>query len=414
MVNLVGNAVKFTAAGEVTVEVGRGEVTGGRFLLHLTVADTGIGIPEDKQKIIFEAFGQADGSTTRNFGGTGLGLTISQCLARAMGGGIRVTSEPGKGSMFELTASVGSVVEIAEEAGETCQVPLAEASVLVVDDNLTNRRILAEMLRGWKMRPELADSGRQAMSMIRLRMESGQPYDIVLTDLHMPEMDGFELVEALRSCSACTRQVLMLTSGERPGDLAHSRELGIAAYLTKPVRRADLRAAICAAIVERRQFDGTIAHSPKPVVSKRSDPDREAIASLRILLAEDNKVNQLVAKGILKRAGHTVEVANNGAEVQPLLDACPFDVVLMDIQMPGMDGFEATALVRERERKTGAHLPIIAMTAHAMSGYKERCLAAGMDGYVTKPVSADLLLKALAESRKLHRQPVDVAEVVLG
>ncbi|MGA2597223.1 MAG: response regulator [Bryobacteraceae bacterium] len=403
LMNLVGNAIKFTAAGEVTVEVTREDQGEDRLFLHFAVQDTGIGIAADKQQLIFEAFAQEDGSTTRNFGGTGLGLTISERLAKAMGGSIRVESEPGKGSRFHFTVSVGAVTETVEECEQQANVSLEDVSVLVVDDNPTNRRILDELLRRWGMRPETAASAREALDLLRLRMGRGAPFDIVLTDLHMPEMDGFALVEELRRSSTGTRQVLMLTSGEHRGDLARSQELGIAAYLTKPVRREELRHAISSAILAGNQ-DGGRAKAKEPARPKPAPVNSAAASngggsSLRILLAEDNKINQLVACGILKQAGHIVEVANNGAEVEPLLAARPFDVVLMDIQMPLMDGFEATAAIREKEKLTGAHLPIIAMTAHALAGYKEKCLAAGMDGYVTKPVRQDLLLKALAESQ---------------
>jgi two-component system sensor histidine kinase/response regulator len=404
LMNLVGNAIKFTASGEVTVEVSREVQDEDRLYLHFAVRDTGIGIALDKQQLIFEAFAQEDGSTTRNFGGTGLGLTISERLAKAMGGSIQVESEPGKGSRFQFTVSVGAVTETVEECEQQANVSLEDISVLVVDDNPTNRRILDELLRRWGMRPETAASARAALGLLRLRMDRGTPFDIVLTDLHMPEMDGFALVEELRRSTTGTKQVLMLTSGEHRGDLARSQELGIAAYLTKPVRREELRHAISAAILAGQQ-DGALTKAkelprPRPARQNASTASSTSGSSLRILLAEDNRINQLVACGILKQAGHIVEVANNGAEVAPLLAAQPFDVVLMDIQMPLMDGFQATAAIRESEKQTGAHLPIIAMTAHALAGYKEKCLAAGMDGYVTKPVRQDLLLQALAVFQK--------------
>ena len=403
LTNLVGNAIKFTATGEVTVDVSRGEQQGDRLFLHFVVEDTGIGIPPDKQKLIFQAFSQADGSTTRNFGGTGLGLTISERLAKAMGGGIELESEPGKGSRFKFTASVGVVAETLEECLQQDNVPLEGLSVLVVDDNLTNRRILEEVLRAWGMRPEMASSAREALDLIRVHNTSNvQPFDIVLTDIHMPEMDGFELAEQLRRNGSGAKHVLMLTSGEHRGDLARARELGIAAYLTKPVRRSELRAAISSAL-GRGQSAGHAAKPDERTGSKQADPvlpalkDETEDRKLHILLAEDDRVNQLVACGILQKAGHTVEVANNGAEVGPLLAVQAFDLVLMDIQMPVMDGFQATAAIREAERHTGCHMPVIAMTAHALAGYKEKCLEAGMDGYVTKPVRAALLLQAVAE-----------------
>jgi signal transduction histidine kinase/DNA-binding response OmpR family regulator len=400
LVNLVGNAVKFTAAGEVAVEVSREEGEADRFYLRFSVKDTGIGIPTEKQKMIFEAFAQGDGSTTRTFGGTGLGLTISERLAKAMGGEIQVESQPGRGSTFEFTVPVGAASDTGDECHQTIAVSLEGVSVLVVDDNSTNRRILEEQLRGWKMLPESAAGAREALGLIRLRIDRGDPYEVVLTDLHMPEMDGFGLVEELRKTSVAARPILMLTSGEHQEDRARSRELGIAAYLTKPVGRCDLRAAVAAAIAE-----GNRAAASEPSPQAEREPDRAQPArrfgaagrSLHILLAEDNEINQLVACGILEQWGHKVEVARNGAEVMPLLSAHPVDIVLMDVQMPEMDGFQATAAIREMEKQTGSHLPVIAMTAHALVGYKEICLAAGMDGYVTKPIRPDLLMQALAE-----------------
>jgi signal transduction histidine kinase/DNA-binding response OmpR family regulator/HPt (histidine-containing phosphotransfer) domain-containing protein len=396
LVNLVGNAIKFTAAGEVTVEVSREDQAGDRMYLHFAVQDTGIGIPPDKQQLIFEAFAQADGSTTRTFGGTGLGLTISERLAKAMGGRIEVSSEPGKGSRFEFTVSAGVVSETVEEKINPCQVSLQDRLVLVVDDNLTNRRILSELLIGWGMRPEAASSAREALELIQRQTDRGQPFELVLTDLHMPEMDGFQLAEEMRRNDAAgVQHVLMLTSGEHRGDLARSKELGIAAYLTKPVRRGELRSAVCAALAKRSADRAKSPEAGPPPAARvvESKPGR----SLHILLAEDNEVNQLVACGILEQAGHSVIVAHNGSEVLPLLAAHSFDLVLMDIQMPVMDGFQATAAIREMESQVGGHMPVIAMTAHALAGYKEKCLAAGMDGYVTKPIRHDLLMKALAE-----------------
>jgi signal transduction histidine kinase/CheY-like chemotaxis protein len=399
LTNLLNNAIKFTGAGEVTLEVSNLEVKheegqNGRHCLHFVVRDTGIGIPLDKQQMIFEAFTQADGSTTRKFGGTGLGLTISDHLARAMDGRIWVESEPGKGSRFHFTTPAGSVPEPNEEQAAAGSISLEGLSALVVDDNPTNRRILEAQLHSWGMLPETAASGRQAIEAIRLRTDRGSPFHVVLTDLHMPEMDGFELVRQLRGSQGTANRgvtvVLMLTSGEHRGDLARARELGIAACLTKPVRRSELRAAVSGAVSERKYANGRAAPTPPAV---RASVGR----SLHILLAEDNRVNQLLVCAILRRAGHTVDVAQGGAEVSPMLAGKSFDLVLMDIQMPGMDGFEATAAIREAEKHTGAHIPVIAMTAHAMGGYREICLAAGMDGYVMKPIDRNLLLQAVAE-----------------
>jgi signal transduction histidine kinase/DNA-binding response OmpR family regulator len=421
LVNLTGNAVKFTSAGEVSVEVTsevpREAEKRDCLLLHFAVRDTGIGIPPEKQKIIFEAFAQVDGSTTRHFGGTGLGLTISDRLAKAMGGGIQVESEPGKGSCFRFTVCVANCPQTDDECDQHRSVSLENASVLIVDDNSTNRRILEAQLSSWGMRPETAAGAREALDRIQVRRKSGMPFDIVLTDLHMPEIDGFGLVEELRRSAAGTRQVLMLTSGEHRGDLARSRDLGIAAYLTKPVRRCELRAAVTAALLGKEVGKEAAGYAESKVEAVAKKPTEPASApargsrSLRIVLAEDNEINQMVACGILEQAGHTVKVACNGAEVEPLLATGPFDVVLMDIQMPGMDGFQATAAIREKEKYTGDHLPVIAMTAHALEGYREKCLAAGMDGYITKPIRPEILLGALAEiQEKPPRDPVSHAQ----
>ena len=398
LVNLLGNAIRFTATGEVTLEVSREQQDDEHQILRFVVQDTGIGIPADKQAMIFEAFAQADGSTTRKFGGTGLGLAISERLARAMGGRIRVESEPGKGSRFHFTASVGIVRKTLKECAPSGGVSLEGVSAIVVDDNPTNLRILGALMRRWGMRPEMATSARCALELIRLRMDQGNPFEMVLTDLHMPETDGFGLVEQLRADPARIDQpvVLMVTSGEHQGDLSRSRELGIACYLTKPVRRSELHAAASMALFDRGNYAGERAKSEASCRPRALRQEiRPSSRSLHILLAEDNKVNQLVACGILERAGHTVEVVQDGTEVSPMLAAKAFDVVLMDVQMPEMDGFQATSAIREREKSTGAHLPVIAMTAHALAGDKERCLAAGMDDYVSKPVSPEALNEAL-------------------
>ena len=394
LTNLLGNAIKFTATGEVALEVSHAQTGTDRVNLHFVVRDTGIGIAADKLSLIFEAFSQADGSTTREFGGTGLGLAISERLVKAMGGKIWVESEPGRGSEFHFTICQGIAADVVLRPSPVTS--LAGVSALVVDDNSTNRRILEEMLRGWGMIPDSASSAAQAMALIRAR-NGGEPFQIVMTDLHMPGTDGFGLVEMMRGNPALNGQpvVLMVTSGEHGGDLARSRELGIAAYLTKPVRRSELRAAISAAIAKGEQVAGTVV---APV--HRSDPTPGG-RCLRILLAEDNAVNRRVACGILEKAGHTVEVARDGRQALQILAAGSFDVILMDVQMPVLDGMETTAAIRTLERGTGTHVPIIAMTAHAMSGYEQRCLDAGMDGYISKPVRQDVLLETL---RKLPAQ----------
>jgi signal transduction histidine kinase/CheY-like chemotaxis protein len=394
VVNLLGNAIKFTQHGEVELEVKLESRHADQMQLHFTVRDTGIGIPLEKQQLIFEAFSQADGSTTRKYGGTGLGLTISALLVKAMQGRIWVESAPGKGSSFHFTAmfGVGNVLEpdLAEDDTQ-----LAGVAVLVVDDNVTNRRILTETMWGWRMRPTAAASAEEALSQMRSAAERGHPFHLVLTDLHMPGMDGFQLAEQIKhSRSLAEAVILMLTSGEQQGDLARCRELGISIYLTKPVRHAELRAAILRALSGQA---GMIAAATGASLSrKQSLRKTDATAAMHILLAEDNLVNQRVAVSILEKAGHRVIVANNGRQALDRWSEQAFDLILMDVQMPEIDGLEATAMIRKREESTAEHMPIIALTAHAMKGDQERCLAAGMDAYLSKPIDARQLIELVS------------------
>jgi len=406
MVNLMGNAVKFTQQGEVELEVTLQSQTADRLFLQFLVRDTGIGIPQDKQKMIFDAFSQADGSTTRKFGGTGLGLTISGRLVEAMGGRIWVESTPAKGSCFHFTADLGVSSETRQLAKLAEAIPLAGIRVVVVDDNLTNRRILSDMLWGWGMLPAPAASGPEALAHLRRGLQRGQPYSLVLTDVHMPEMDGFELVKRIHETPELTQPViLMLTSGDRGDDIARCRKLGISSYLTKPVRRAELRTSIVAALAREAPRRDPAA---RPVDATSDGLLKDRCVSCRILLTEDNVVNQRVALRILEKAGHIVAVAENGKAALRMLGEQTFDVILMDVQMPEMGGFEATALIREKEDGTGRHIPIIAMTAHAMAGDRERCLDAGMDDYLAKPVAASSLLDMVAQ----HSPKLSPAEVV--
>jgi len=427
LVNLLGNAIKFTAAGEVAVHV-KPDIEGVKpsleashpLRLHFTVSDTGIGIPLEKQAVIFEAFGQADTSTTRKFGGTGLGLAISQRLVKAMDGKIWVDSEPEKGSHFHFTVALQSAPpELAQSLirdPRSDNGSLAGLSALIVDDNATNRRILQDLLLTWGMRPEAVDTAGAAIKLMQSRAARGDFYNVVLTDLHMPETDGFDLVEQMRRDQMGTDRnvVLMLTSSEHLGDIARSRHLGIAAYLTKPIRRAELQAAIRKALARTGGLGSPEPPPSAPPARVPSEPPpvstpRPAANPLKILLVEDNPVNERVACAILRGIGHLVEVARDGSQVLPLLDSQPFDLILMDIQMPKMDGFEVTACIRQAEQRTGAHIPIIAMTAHAMDGYKERCLAGGMDGYLTKPIRRDLLLAALEFCQSIPNKPAPVS-----
>ncbi len=391
LVNLIGNAIKFTHSGEVVVRVRAEERNGEKALLNFTVSDTGVGISRDLQAKIFEAFSQADSSTTRRYGGTGLGLTISARLVEMMEGKIWVESEEGSGSQFHFTARLQALAGD-DGFGVTKEAALQGLAVLVVDDNRTNRRILESVLQGWLMKPALAESAAAALAAIERGKREGTIFSLILADVHMPEMDGFTLVEELRrDPSLDGTAVVMLTSGGQRGDGARCASLRIAGYLTKPVGQAELKETIL-------QVLGAPAKAAHPVVTRHSlreaGPGR---MPLHILLTEDNTVNQQVAKRLLEKRGHGVRVAENGRQALEFLEKERFDLVLMDVQMPKMDGFEATAAIRRKERQTGGHIPIIAMTAHAMSGDEERCLQAGMDAYLTKPLKVESLLQLVQE-----------------
>jgi PAS domain S-box-containing protein len=393
LVNLLGNAIKFTEQGEIVLRV-TGEADAGQddVVLHFSVSDTGVGIPLSRQKSIFEAFTQADGSTTRTYGGTGLGLTISSQLAQLMGGHLWLESEPGRGSTFHFTTRFSPVKNPATPVAVPHANDLLGLPVLVVEDNATNRRLLEQILIGFCMQPTLTASVAEALTALRLAKESGSAFPLVLTDSKMPEADGFLLAEVVKNDSPVSGPTLvMLTSAGQPGDAARCRELGVAAYLPKPIKRSELHGAILLAL-------GMRAATPdRPELITRHVL-REVRQTGRILLVEDNKVNQLVAKRLLEKRGHTVIVANNGREALSILDdaAYPkFDCVLMDIQMPEMGGLECTAMIRAKERTTAFHLPIIAMTAHAIQGYEARCLEAGMDAYVPKPLDPDRFLQII-------------------
>ncbi|HLG97564.1 MAG TPA: response regulator [Bryobacteraceae bacterium] len=392
IVNLIGNAVKFTDRGEVELKVSVEGDGGQECTLKFEIRDTGIGIPADKQQIIFEAFSQVDGSMARRFGGTGLGLTISTQLARLMRGRIWVESEVGVGSRFFFTVQIQRVEAMPAQAPADTGA-LTGASVLVVDDNSTNRRILENMLRRWGAQPVLASSAVEALALLEEGQRGHHSFELILTDLNMPGMDGLTLVERIRSLPGRVEPVvIMLTSSDRRGDAARSRSLGIADYLVKPVRPTELRAAMLRALRA-----GETEQQQPPVLSQPSN--ERARSSLRILLAEDNAINQLLAVRLLEHRGCEVRIANNGQEALALLETERFDAILMDGQMPFMTGFEATEQIRKRERRSGGHIPIIAMTAHAMQGDRERCLACGMDAYLAKPVNAKELYDILEKLR---------------
>ncbi|HET7150412.1 MAG TPA: response regulator [Candidatus Acidoferrum sp.] len=381
--NLVGNAIKFTHDGEVGLQVEVAERDGGDRNLHFTVSDTGIGIPPEKHALIFDPFAQADTSTTRKYGGTGLGLSISARLVHLMGGKIWLESEVGKGSRFHFTARLGLVdsKEIAVGAAAPPEL-LHGVKVLVVDDNRTNRRILDGMLKRWEMKPTSADGGEPALEELLAGKKAGEPYGLILLDMHMPNMDGFQFVERIRERpELSTATIMMLTSAGHRGDAERCKALGISAYLLKPIRQSELREAI-ARVLGAKEQEGAIPLITRYSLYDARDPERV----LHVLLVEDNPVNQRLATRMLEKRGHRVVLAGNGREALGALGKGSFDLVLMDVQMPEMDGFQATGVIREKEKSTGAHLPVIALTAHAIKGDRERCLAAGMDGYLTKPI----------------------------
>ncbi len=383
LVNLIGNALKFTERGEVNLRIQRGEAG----YLHFSVQDTGMGIPREEQSHIFEPFTQVDGSTARRFGGTGLGLAISRQLVEMMQGRIWVESEPGHGSTFHFTARFGAS-HAAPGREPLDKGRLNGMQVLVVDDNFTNRRHLNRLLTRWGMKPTLAASASEAFTALSGALEARQPFPLALVDVNMPEVDGFQIAEQIRKTPGISRTVvLMLTSSGKRGDGARCREMGLDGYLTKPVYEDELLDAILHA-------GGTIEPGAGPELVTRHSL-REG-KTLRILLAEDNAVNQAVASRLLQKQGHDVVTAVNGREALERLETEAFDLVLMDVQMPEIDGFQATAAIRSKEEASGGHLPIVAMTAHAMQGDRERCLAAGMDAYVSKPINARTLFAVVA------------------
>jgi two-component system, sensor histidine kinase and response regulator len=389
VVNLVGNAIKFTERGEVVLRVRAESQYNGNAQLRFSVTDTGIGIPSEKQAVIFEAFSQADSSTTRRYGGTGLGLAISAQLVDMMGGRISVESRPGEGSTFNFTARF----EVQQHGMEKPPAPwrtLTGLRVLIVDDNATNRRILEEVFSNWHMRPMAVESGVAALGTLEESRRADRPFALVLLDGHMPDMDGFSVAERIsQDRRHAGIKLVMLTSAGQPEDVARCRKLGISAYLTKPIKQSELFDVIVDAI----------GHSmaEKPLAPQRHRRARPAQRTLHVLVAEDNQVNQLVATRIFQKLGHQVTVVGNGREALSAVQAGKFDLIAMDVQMPEMDGLDATSAIRSWENAAGRHTPIIAMTAHAMKGDRERCLAAGMDGYTSKPIRIRELERAIAQ-----------------
>lgn len=385
LINLVGNSIKFTEKGEVVVDVKLESESDHELFLHFSIRDTGIGIPLEKQQKIFNAFEQADGSTTRKYGGTGLGLAVSSQLVQLMGGRIWLESEAGIGSVFHFTARLGLMVDTVSPVSPPDISKLRDLPILVVDDNDTNRFVLKEILAYWGMKPVMAESANVALSAIHHAGEINEPFTMVLLDHKMPEIDGFELAERINqdpSLSGIT--MIMLTSTGQRGDASRCMNLGISAYLLKPIKQSELFEIISSEVNRSSSRD-----HKRSLVTRHSL--RESKRRLNVLLVEDNLINQKLATRILQKMGHSVTVAGNGKEALENLESKLFDVVLMDIQMPEMDGFQATLSIRETERIKGGHIPIVAMTAHAMSGDRERCLEAGMDSYISKPINTEEL-----------------------
>lgn len=389
LLNLLGNAIKFTEQGDVVLRVDAERIRERTVRLRFSVRDTGIGIPKDKQDYIFQVFAQVDGSPTRRYGGTGLGLAISQQLLKLMNSRLAVDSEPGRGSTFHFTVELEATQESTMERHAPDLASLREMPVLVVDDNEVNRKILERLLENWQMRPVTAASGVAALAAIGHARQAGKQFRLILLDVHMPQMDGFELARRIRELPDLNGAVvMMLSSAHHLEDAEKCRVAGVERYLVKPVFQDELLRAILQAA------DKLDARAEQPLRGSHPPiPDRVG-PGLRILLAEDNPVNQKVTVKVLEKYGHSVTVAQDGNEAVALALRQTFDLILMDIQMPHMDGYEATSAIRESERQSGRHIRVVALTAHAMNADRERCRAAGMDDFISKPIHlADLLQK---------------------
>jgi len=390
IVNLVGNAIKFTEVGEVVVRVSTESRDDDHVGLQFSVSDTGIGIPAEKQASIFESFEQADTSTTREYGGTGLGLAISRQLVELMDGEIGIDSEAGKGTTFKFTARFGIQKDPVAKGKITELDSLKDLHVLIVDDNDTNCLILQELSIGWGMKPTVVSSVDGAIQAMERARNAGNPVKLVLSDMYMPNRDGFDLIEWIRGRSDIAHtNVIILTSGPTPEHRTRAADLGVKAYLTKPVRQSSLLDSIARAVSQ----EATLKSAAPAAESTPAEVEFDQ--SLRILLAEDNPVNQETATTMLKKLGHSVTVANNGLEAIETLEKQEFDLIFMDVQMPEMDGLTATSMIRESEQASGKHIPIVAMTAHAMKGDQERCLEAGMDDYISKPIRRKAVAKLI-------------------
>ena len=380
LVNLLGNAVKFTEKGRVAVEARTEKEEDSSLLLHFSVSDTGIGIPSEKLDTIFESFRQADGSISRNYQGTGLGLSISKELVGLMGGDMWVESELGKGSTFHFTACYELSKKDETDTFTLNEQDLSGLRVLIVDNNATSRLIFHEMVSSWGLQSTEVTDGKEALAELEKAYSAGKPYQLLILDLEMPESDGFEVAERIREDPRYSdSEIFLVTSLGMKGDAQRCKEIGINGYFVKPLKESEL-------------LTGIILVVGRPQAQKESIITRHTIEDarrrLKILLAEDNIINQKLAAKMLENRGHHVHIASNGQEAIEALIRERYDLALMDIQMPEMDGLEATARIRDREKQEGSHIPIVAMTAHAMKGDREKCLAAGMDDYLSKPIKA--------------------------
>jgi len=392
LVNLVGNAIKFTRQGEVVVDVTVDSQTEGQANLHFAVSDTGIGIPEQSQLRIFEAFTQADGSTTRQYGGTGLGLTISQQLVSLMGGRMWVESKPGNGSTFHFTMQFGARANQAQKPTLVELAKIAGLPVLVVDDNATSRRILGGILTHWGMKPVTVEGVPAALAAMCQARGAGESFALALLDCHLPELDGLTLKQAVRLHPELDDTAFITLASPSQTSDWENQEIGTGASLRKPVKQSELLSVILATL---HKTPGSVRQPTRE--TKAASIENKTSRILNILLAEDNTVNQRLAIRLLEKQGHTVTTASNGREAVAMQEREHFDLMFMDIQMPEMDGFEATIAIRKQELLTGAHLSIIAMTAHAMKGDREKCLETGMDGYISKPISSAELCKLITQ-----------------
>lgn len=387
LMNLLGNAIKFTKTGEVGLQVSVNSMDHDSITLLFRVHDTGIGILPEKQSKIFEAFSQADGSTTREFGGTGLGLSISTRLVQLFAGKIWVESEPGRGSIFQFTASFGLLAGSAAPAAAQAP-PLSGLRVLVADDNQVNRAMLEQTLSQWQMAVTMASDGASCLAKFEQAYKNGVPYQLVILDDHMPDIEGFPVAERIREMSGPSEtKLILLTAHGRKGDADRCGNIGIEGYLRKPIRRA----ALLHGMTDVLGVGAAVTATERKLVTRHTIQEGRR----RILLAEDNPVNQRLAVRLLEKQGHSVRVANNGREALDTLEQEAFDLILMDVQMPVLSGLEAAAMIREKEKTSGEHTRIVALTANAMSGDREKCLAAGMDGYLSKPIRVEELLAVL-------------------